>query len=152
MWDWVGGKCPIKAITNAVNQHYWQDARIANAQSDEDLLNAKHEMKKGFIPIHFRYSKVKDLTQMFLTITWARRFADYKRAWLILMDKPRIEKLLNENKVQLIFAGKFHPDDTMGKEMFNKILKRILQHENVVVLPGYELALSARLKKALISG
>ena len=32
-----------------------------------------------------------------LTITWARRFADYKRAWLILMDKDRINKLLDEN-------------------------------------------------------
>ncbi len=68
------------------------------------------------------------------------------------MDKPRIEKLLNENKVQLIFAGKFHPDDTMGKEMFNKILKESYSMKNVVVLPGYELALSARLKKALTSG
>ena len=43
-----------------------------------------------------------------LTITWARRFADYKRAWLILMDKDRITKLLDENKIQIIFAGKFH--------------------------------------------
>ena len=41
-----------------------------------------------------------------LTITWARRFADYKRAWLIFMDMERILKLLNADKVQLIFAGK----------------------------------------------
>ena len=146
MWDWVGGKCPIKAITNAVNQHYWQDSRIANAHSDEELLNAKQKMKKDL----FQYisdTQGKRFDPNVLTITWARRFADYKRAWLILMDKPRIEKLLNENKVQLIFAGKFHPDDTMGKEMFNKILKESYNMKNVVVLPGYELALSARLKK-----
>ena len=146
MWDWVGGKCPIKAITNAVNQHYWQDSRITNAHSSDELLNAKYEMKKDL----FQYisdTQGKRFDPNVLTITWARRFADYKRAWLILMDKPRIEKLLNENKVQLIFAGKFHPDDTMGKEMFNKILKESYSMKNVVVLPGYELALSARLKK-----
>ena len=82
-----------------------------------------------------------------LTITWARRFADYKRAWLIFMDKDRINKLLDENKVQLIFAGKFHPDDVMGKEMFNKLLSRSHTLKNVVVLPGYELQLSGMLKR-----
>jgi len=146
MWDWVKDRCPIKAITNAVNLHYWQDARIANAKSDQELLDAKYEMKKDL----FQYisdTQGKRFDPNVLTITWARRFADYKRAWLILMDEQRIEKLLNENKVQLIFAGKFHPDDTMGKETFNNILRKSYNMKNVVVLPGYELALSAKLKK-----
>ncbi len=146
MWEWVDGRCPIRAITNAVNIHYWQDERIAKAKTDEELLAAKYEMKKDL----FQYisdNHGKRFDPNVLTITWARRFADYKRAWLILMDKERIEKLLNENKVQIIFAGKFHPDDTMGKEMFNKILKQSYSMKNVVVLPGYELALSAKLKK-----
>ena len=63
------------------------------------------------------------------------------------MDKERITKLLNANKVQLIFAGKFHPDDVMGREMFNKILNMSHELKNVVVLPGYELELSGRLKR-----
>jgi len=146
MWDWVGGKCPIKAITNAVNLHYWQDERISRAESSNELLDAKIEMKKDLCQ-YILDTQGKKFDPNVLTITWARRFADYKRAWLILMDRPRIEKLLNENKVQLIFAGKFHPDDTMGREMFNKILKESHQMKNVVVLPGYELGLSARLKK-----
>ena len=82
-----------------------------------------------------------------LTITWARRFADYKRAWLLFMDMDRITKLLNENKIQLIFAGKFHPDDVMGREMFDKILHQSRTMKNVAILPGYELDLSAKLKK-----
>ncbi len=146
MWDWVGGKCPIKAITNAVNLHYWQDKRINGLQNNKQLLSAKIEMKKDLCQ-YISDTQGKRFDPNVLTITWARRFADYKRAWLILMDKPRIEKLLNENKVQLIFAGKFHPDDTMGKEMFNKILKESQSMKNVVVVPGYELALSAKLKK-----
>ncbi len=146
MWDWVQGKCPIKAITNAVNLHYWQDERIANAQKPQELLDAKIEMKKDLCQ-YISDNCGKRFDPNVLTITWARRFADYKRAWLILMDKPRIEKLLNENKVQLVFAGKFHPDDKMGKEMFNKILKESQTMKNVAVLPGYELALSAKLKK-----
>ena len=146
MWEWVKGRCHIRAITNAVNLHYWQDQRIAKANSAEELLSAKREMKQEL----FQYisdTQGKRFDPDVLTITWARRFADYKRAWLILMDEDRISKLLNENKVQLIFAGKFHPDDAMGKETFNNILRKSYNMKNVVVLPGYELALSAKLKK-----
>ncbi|MFA6989425.1 MAG: alpha-glucan family phosphorylase [Candidatus Gastranaerophilaceae bacterium] len=146
MWEWVEGRCPIKAITNAVNLHYWQDERIKNAKNSQELLNAKLDMKKDL----FKYiasQTGKRFDPNVLTITWARRFADYKRAWLILMDRERIEKLLNENKIQIIFAGKFHPDDTMGREMFNNILHQSYDLKNVVVLPNYELELSAMLKK-----
>ncbi len=147
MWEWVEGKCPIRAITNAVNLPYWQDDRIKAAQNDpQKLLDVKREMKSEL----FKYiANVagKRFDPDVLTITWARRFADYKRAWLILMDKDRIGKLLEENKVQIIFAGKFHPDDVMGREMFNKLLNRSHSLKNVVVLPGYELQLSGMLKR-----
>lgn len=146
MWEWVDGRCPIRAITNAVNIHYWQDKRIGVARTAEEILAAKREMKVEL----FKYiadKAGKRFDPDVLTITWARRFADYKRAWLILMDKDRLNKLLESNKIQIIFAGKFHPDDVMGREMFNKILHRSHSLKNVVVLPGYELALSARLKK-----
>ncbi|MBR1754797.1 alpha-glucan family phosphorylase [bacterium] len=149
MWEWVDGRCPIRAITNAVNVHYWQDKRITATKDSKDytkLLDAKREMKKEL----FRYiadHAGKRFDPDVLTITWARRFADYKRAWLILMDKERITKLLNDNKIQIVFAGKFHPDDAMGREMFNKILKLSHSLKNVVVLTGYELSLSAKLKR-----
>jgi starch phosphorylase len=146
MWEWVEGRCPIRAITNAVNLHYWQDERMSGAKTPDQLLSAKIEMKKDlFKYIAGQTGKLFDPNV--LTITWARRFADYKRAWLILMDRERICKLLNENKIQLIFAGKFHPADQMGREMFNNILKQSHELKNVVVLPNYELELSAMLKK-----
>lgn len=146
MWKWVDGRCPIRAITNAVNIHYWQDSRITEAKTSKELLKAKRDMKVEL----FKYiadTAGKRFDPDVLTITWARRFADYKRAWLILMDKDRLNKLLEANKIQLIFAGKFHPDDVMGREMFNKILHRSHTLKNVVVLPGYELELSAKLKR-----
>ncbi|MBQ9688529.1 alpha-glucan family phosphorylase, partial [bacterium] len=149
MWEWVEGRCPIRAITNAVNVHYWQDKRITKTKDSNDyqkLLDAKREMKVEL----FKYiadHAGKRFDPDVLTITWARRFADYKRAWLILMDKERLNRLLNANKIQIIFAGKFHPDDAMGREMFNEILNRSHSLKNVVVLTGYELSLSAKLKK-----
>ena len=146
MWEWVDGRCPIRAITNAVNLHYWQDERIKYANTPQQLLDVKRQMKVELFDYVANVAG-KRFNPDVLTITWARRFADYKRAWLILMDKDRITKLLNEDKVQIIFAGKFHPDDVMGKEMFNKLLNRSHSMHNVVVLPGYELQLSGMLKR-----
>lgn len=149
MWQHVEGRCPIIAITNAVNLHYWQDQRMQAAELSNDhnqILSVKRTMKQEL----FKYIAGKT-GKLFkpdvLTITWARRFADYKRAWLILMDRGRIEKLLKENKIQLIFAGKFHPADTLGRDMFNNMLKQSFELPNVVVLPNYELDLSSMLKK-----
>ncbi len=59
-----------------------------------------------------------------LTIGFARRFATYKRASLILTDLDRLAKLLNDRtrRVQIIFAGKAHPRDNPGKDLIRQII------------------------------
>ncbi len=59
-----------------------------------------------------------------LTIGFARRFATYKRAALILRDPVRLAKILNDpdRPVQLIFAGKAHPKDQPGKEIIRQLV------------------------------
>ncbi|MCU0275880.1 MAG: alpha-glucan family phosphorylase [Acidobacteria bacterium] len=59
-----------------------------------------------------------------LTIGFARRFATYKRAYLIFKDRERLLKILNnpERPVQLVFAGKAHPQDQAGKELIKNII------------------------------
>jgi starch phosphorylase len=58
-----------------------------------------------------------------LTIAFCRRFTAYKRASLILNDISRLKQLLrNEFRpVQIIFAGKAHPDDERGKQLIQEI-------------------------------
>ncbi|HTU26482.1 MAG TPA: alpha-glucan family phosphorylase [Pirellulales bacterium] len=58
-----------------------------------------------------------------LTIGFARRFATYKRADLLLSNVDRMCKLLNDphRPVQIIFAGKAHPADEPGKQLIKKI-------------------------------
>jgi starch phosphorylase len=60
-----------------------------------------------------------------LTIGFARRFATYKRAGLILGDVERLAQLVNapDRPIQLIFAGKAHPEDYMGKELIQNIVR-----------------------------
>jgi starch phosphorylase len=59
-----------------------------------------------------------------LTIGWARRFATYKRATLLLADLDRLQRILlnAERPVQVIFAGKAHPKDQDGKEMLKAVV------------------------------
>lgn len=58
-----------------------------------------------------------------LTIGFARRFATYKRANLIFHDVERLRKLLvnTSRPVQIIFAGKAHPEDTPGKQVLQSV-------------------------------
>jgi starch phosphorylase len=58
-----------------------------------------------------------------LTIGFARRFATYKRANLILAEMDRLEAIVNDAKrpVQFVFAGKSHPLDEPGKRMLQQI-------------------------------
>lgn len=64
-----------------------------------------------------------------LTIGFARRFATYKRATLILSQIERLEAMLSDEArpVQMIFAGKAHPKDEPGKELIRTIAN--LRHE-----------------------
>jgi glycogen phosphorylase len=82
-----------------------------------------------------------------LTISFARRFATYKRADLLLSDPDRLTRLLsnNERPVQMIFAGKAHPHDLAGKE----IIKKIVHFANdprvanrIVFLEDYDMTIS----------
>jgi starch phosphorylase len=70
-----------------------------------------------------------------LTIGFARRFAPYKRAYLVLKDIARLEKILTNSQwpLQIIFAGKAHPQDTMGKDL----IKQLVQVSNKDTLRRY---------------
>jgi starch phosphorylase len=63
-----------------------------------------------------------------LTIGFARRFTGYKRAELVFHDGERLARILNaaERPVQLIFAGKAHPADDVGKHLLQNIYRRAL--------------------------
>ncbi len=66
-----------------------------------------------------------------LTIGFARRFATYKRADLIMSDPTRLSRILNnpDRPVQLIFAGKAHPKDHPGKELIRQLIHLAEQDE-----------------------
>jgi glycogen phosphorylase len=82
-----------------------------------------------------------------LTIGFARRFAPYKRANLILRDLDRLLEILNKPNmpVQIIFAGKSHPDNEPGKLLIQEVYRAVKKAENggrLVFLEDYDMNLA----------
>jgi glycogen phosphorylase len=98
-------------------------------------------------------SAVEVLDPDTLTIGFARRFATYKRATLILRDIDRLRRILTDpaRPVQLIFAGKAHPRDEAGKELIREITefsRDSVMGRHVVFLEDYDMAVA----RAMVQG
>jgi starch phosphorylase len=94
-----------------------------------------------------RVNEIADAEQILdpkaLTIGFARRFATYKRATLLLSDPARLARALNApgRPVQIVFAGKAHPADEPGKELIRQIVQIARRPEfrrRIVFLEDYD--------------
>jgi starch phosphorylase len=84
------------------------------------------------------------LNPQYLTIGFARRFATYKRANLLLQDPERLKKILTnpQRPVQIIFAGKAHPADVAGKTIIKDILNFANENnleDHIVFVEDYDM-------------
>ncbi len=82
-----------------------------------------------------------------LTIGFARRFATYKRATLILRDRQRLKRILNApgRRVQMLIAGKAHPHDNEGKDLIRQIIEFARDGDvrrSVVFLEDYDISVA----------
>jgi glycogen phosphorylase len=151
MWGDQKGICEITAITNAQNKTYWSDPELDKALADNDdksLVARKKELKRKLFRVVANQTG-KLFNENVLTVVWARRFAAYKRANLLLSDFNRFMKLVQNFKypIQVIWAGKPYPEDYGAINIFNEIYWKTKELPNCTVVTGYELWLSGHLKK-----
>jgi len=151
MWGKNEGVSKIISITNAQNKNFWMDKELEESLIKNDigsLIRRKKKLKEELFEI------VADQTgKLFdsdvLTIIWARRFTSYKRAGLILKDFERFQNLVTrtDKPIQVIWAGKTYPEDYAAIYEFNRLINTTSELKRCAVLVGYELRLSAILKK-----
>jgi starch phosphorylase len=119
--------------------------RYALAIPDEEVW-ATHRSAKEALIEHVNREANAGMDVDVLTVGFARRAAAYKRADLVFDDVERLRRLARDvGKIQLVFAGKAHPNDDAGK----RIIQRIVQTGNslapdvaVVFLANYDMTLA----------
>lgn len=149
MWAGVTRAAPILAITNGVHVPTWQDPAIARAMAagERDLWAAHTALKRDLLAFVRERTGVQ-LREDRLLVGFARRAAAYKRADLIFRSPERIEPYLREGRIQILFAGKSHPQDDMGRQIVANLLAWSRRYpESVVFLPNYDMEMGRRLTR-----
>lgn len=148
MWADVAGASEIIAITNGVHNGTWQDRQIKQAyESGSDLWSPHQAAKRALFEEIYTRNGVR-LNENVLTIGFARRAAPYKRSDLIFREPERILPLIKERKLQLIFSGKAHPNDKVGKEIIARLYRMSeLYPESIVFLQNYDMKIGKLLTR-----
>jgi glycogen phosphorylase len=133
-------------IDNARDDEIW---RVREQARERLVLNARRLLKGSLVASGAGGMDVdwadKVLDPRILTIGFARRFAEYKRATLLFQYPDRLKALLlnKDTPIQIILAGKSHPKDEIGKGMIRQIVQFAQDPEvrdRVVFLPDYSMA------------
>ncbi|MFI5283695.1 MAG: alpha-glucan family phosphorylase [Candidatus Dormibacterales bacterium] len=169
---WSGlsdARVPIGSVTNGVHMPTWLAPEIAelldrhvgtdwwdlDGADDRwsavlkipatELWSVHIALKRRLIEIaHTRAEGHAELDPDTLTIGFARRFAPYKRANLLLRDRARLSSMLHNPKtpMQLLYAGKAHPADQPGKDIAAGIVNVAREEPKIAFLEDYDIALA----------
>jgi glycogen phosphorylase len=145
------------ALGRVPDERYWataQDVKSRMLVSVRERLQREYE-RKGLSPAQLLHvTRLLDPQRPgVLTVGFARRFATYKRATLLMHDRARLARLLNnpERPVVLLFAGKAHPADEPAKQVLREIRQLMMSAEflgRVVFIEDYDLQLA----RSIVSG
>ncbi|MBP3483381.1 MAG: alpha-glucan family phosphorylase [Alistipes sp.] len=134
--------------------------------ADEELWNERMFLKDRLVktirkrysdPNQVRLESPRQMVQIIdgirpdvLTIGFARRFATYKRAYLLFTNLERLSAIVNnkERPVQFIFAGKAHPNDKPGQDLIKRIVEVAAMPQfvgKIIFLQNYDMELARRM-------
>ncbi len=156
----------INAITNGVHSYTWTSESMkkiydkylpgwANepeifvrigAIPDKEIWNAHVKAKKKLIDYVNSVSDA-EMEHETLTIGFARRATAYKRADLLFSDIKRLEKI-GTGKIQIVYAGKAHPKDTIGKQLIEKIFsfkQKLKGRIKIAFIQNYNMEIALKL-------
>ena len=157
----------IQEITNGVHSYTWTCShfrklfdkyirRWANEPEllvrvdtvpEEELWEAHLKAKQDLLDfVHSSSGLQMDIDA--LTLGFARRATEYKRATMIFSDLEKLKEVKGQGKIQLIFAGKAHPKDELGKNLIKEIyaFKDQLKGEiEIVYLENYNMEMAGKL-------
>ena len=141
----------------------WQKVHdIPDAELWEERMKLKNKLIKHIRrrysdPRQVRLDSPRQMLQVIegikpdvLTIGFARRFATYKRAYLLFTNLDRLAAIVNnkERPVQFIFAGKAHPNDKPGQDLIRRIVEVAAMPQfvgKILFLQNYDMELARKM-------
>ncbi|MCU0579121.1 MAG: alpha-glucan family phosphorylase [Desulfobacterota bacterium] len=156
----------INAITNGVHSYTWTGdsfkrlydkylpvwanepelfVRVGRIPDNE--IWAAHQEAKGLLLDYVRRQTGVEMDLNTLTLGFARRATAYKRADLLFSDLERL-KQIGTGKLQIIYAGKAHPQDTPGKALIEKIFsykQQLADRIKIVFLSNYDMDIALKM-------
>jgi starch phosphorylase len=164
---------PVESITNGVHAATWV-AKPLQALLDKEIPRWRHDNQYfrsvyGIAPAkisncHRQGKRLlfeaiaqrtgEHLDERVLTLGFARRVATYKRANLLLEDPKRLAKIANKiGGLQIVFAGKAHPQDNAGKGLIREVFeiagKINTNSLRILYLENYDWELGAQLTQGV---
>jgi starch phosphorylase len=162
---------PVEAVTNGVHVPTWLGDAMKSlfdqhlpgwssgaAEWDRvgsipagDLWNARRAQRAQLISYLHARGLATGFSADSLTVVWARRFAQYKRADLLASDLGRLRSLAcnPERPVQVVIAGKAHPRDEGGKDVMQGLINVIDGDQElasrIVFVENYKMEIAAQL-------
>ena len=149
---WRGDRPDEDDVRQLSNQQLWQ-LRTAGRKGLIEQMRKRYRCQlaaEGADPLN----AVGIFDENVLTLGFARRFATYKRPNLLLHDTERLVRLLSNPRcpVQLILAGKAHPQDFPGQDLIKQwkdFIKRPEVQGRVVFLNDYDMMLAQELVQGI---
>jgi len=141
----------LKRIDDIYDEELWRAHEMSRSRLIRvcrTLMQKQYRRRNASKAIMKEVETVLD--QDVLTIGFARRFATYKRANLLLHDRDRFEAILasTEQPVQFIFAGKAHPKDNDGKNLIKNLIQYSrnpnIRHK-IIFLEDYDINIARHL-------
>jgi starch phosphorylase len=170
---WPEDEVPIRSVTNGIHVPTWDSeesdalwteacgkrrwlgdgphAEDIRCLTDERLWHMRNVARSKLIDwVRKRSHRPGILNENALIVGFARRFATYKRPDFLLCDPERLVRLLTdrERPMQLVLAGKAHPQDGAGQALVRKwsdFVKRPEVQEQVIFLSDYDMLMAQEL-------
>ena len=138
-------------IQNLPDKRLW-DLRLQEKKVFVDFVRERYARQLAMVGDSSAEIENQDkiLNPEFLTLGFARRFVAYKRPTLLLHDKSRLAKIINnkERPVQLVLGGKAHQGDSEGQGFIKSWIEFIEEyhlHDRVVFLSDYDMQLTEQM-------
>ncbi len=171
----------IVPVTNGIHFKSWISGELANFLnidsnkniietlnkiSNSQIIQIKRDLKRNSLQELIRimqkrvnnkrfldFKNAFDINEDYILISFARRFAKYKRADLLFSNINKLKILFNNSniKIRIIFSGKAHPKDIDGKSLLNNVLNLIDKNnlnEFCHFIPNYDIEIGRLLVQA----